>query len=416
MKRSARDGGMSRFLLLYALAHAGGVIAYMPLLTLLLPIKVAAVAGPTRIGVLTAAALAGAVAASLANIGWGWASDRSRARGGSRRGWVALGLVGTALSYGGLLLATTALTVVVGVVAFQVAVNAILAPLAAMLADAVPDERKGIAGGLLVLANPLASLVTAGLVAGGALGDGARYGLVCVIVALLVAPLLVLAGGPTRRAESEQPPLERHRGWRIAWVARLLAQVAGNVLSIYLLYYFASVAAGRSPAALAPWVGQVQLLAYAVPLPIALAAGRLSDRWGRRVPFLVVSATLAAGGLATMAWARGEAAAVIGFGCYACGSAVFLALHNVFAMQMLPSPATRGRDLGVLNLTNTLPALIGPALTWSLATADDFRSVMLLLAGLTLAGGLLMLRVGDQPLRDQPPHDQPSTADRMARP
>ncbi|MDD1450103.1 hypothetical protein NHF48_002620 [Sphingomonas sp. H160509] len=58
---------------------------------------------------------------------------------------------------------------------------------------------------------------------------------------------------------------------------------------------------------------------------------------------------------------------------------------------MLPNPLHRGRDLGLLNLTNTLPGLLGPTLTWALATPTDFDSVMLVLAALTLCGGGIIL-------------------------
>src|SRR3546814_8584604 len=78
--------------------------------------------------------------------------------------------------------------------------------------------------------------------------------------------------------------------------------------------------------------------------------------------------------------------AVAGYGLFAIGSAVFLGLHSAYAMQILPSPAHRGRDLGILNLTNTLPALLGPALTWSLSTTERFTPVLLTLAVLTLIG------------------------------
>ena len=44
-------GHADRALLLYALACAGGVIGYLPLLTLLLPIKVELTAGDARIAV-----------------------------------------------------------------------------------------------------------------------------------------------------------------------------------------------------------------------------------------------------------------------------------------------------------------------------------------------------------------------------
>jgi len=47
----------------------------------------------------------------------------------------------------------------------------------------------------------------------------------------------------------------------------------------------------------------------------------------------------------------------------------------------------------LLNLANTLPALLGPLLAWMLATPRDFSAVMLALAALTLAGGFAMLGV-----------------------
>src|SRR3712207_238689 len=77
-----------RFLLLSALANAGGVVAYAPLLTLLLPAKIALLAGEARIEWLGAATLAGALAASVGNIAFGWASDVV----GTRRQWASAGL------------------------------------------------------------------------------------------------------------------------------------------------------------------------------------------------------------------------------------------------------------------------------------------------------------------------------------
>lgn len=41
----------------------------------------------------------------------------------------------------------------------------------------------------------------------------------------------------------------------------------------------------------------------------------------------------------------------------------------------------------------TATVIAGPALTWALATPRDFSPVMLMLAGLTLLGGLLVLAI-----------------------
>ncbi|MDE0947489.1 MAG: MFS transporter [Sphingobium sp.] len=393
-KRAPRSTG---FILLFALANVGGVIGYLPLLTLLLPLKIEAIAGGAHIGVFTTTVIAGAVAASLANILFGWACDCTRDRAGGRRAWVAGGIVTTALSYCLIALAATPLAIVAAIVAFQLAVNMMLAPLFAIMADEIPDAQKGIASGWLALANPVASALSAFLVGAAYMGQEARLGIVCAAVAACIAPLLLTRpreiAAVTGATSTDTPP---GRDLAIAWSARMAVQVAGNVLSLYLLYYFESLADGVASIDVAARVGQLLTLAYAIPLPVALIVGRLSDRLGRRKPFLLATAIVAAAGLVAMAVANHWLVSAAGFGCYAVGSAVFLALHSGFSMQLLPDPRHRGRDLGLLNLTNTLPGLIGPALAWMLATPHDFAALMLVLAAITLSGGIAILAIGSR--------------------
>lgn len=376
------------FLLAYALANAGGVIAYLPLLTLLLPIKVEAIAGPNRFGLLTATVVVGAIAASAANILFGWLSDRAVAKGGGRRSGVAWGLFALALGVMAVALAATPVALVAGVAAFQAGVNALLAPLLAIMADEIPDAQKGVAGGLLALGQPVAAAVGAQLVSGGTF---LPFALVVLATTLCVAPLLLT---PHRAAGDEAiaAPRQRRLDLAVAWTARLLVQVAGAVLSLFLLFYFESVAALPSPL-LAGRLGHLLTLAYLLPLPVAVVAGRVSDRTGRRRPVLLAAALLAAAGLVGMGVARDWTGGAWAFGAYAVGSAVFLALHAAYAMQLLPSATHRGRDLGLINLANTLPQLAGPLLAWSLATPRDFSGLMLVLAALTGGGGVLMMAV-----------------------
>ena len=390
---SAETPRSTGFLLLFALANAGAVIGYLPLLTLLLPARIEQMAGETRLDLFTATVIAGAAAASLANIVFGWLSDRSLARGGGRRGWVALGVGLTALSYAGIALADSPLAIVLAIVAFQVAINALLAPFLAIMADEIPDMQKGVAGGLLAFAAPLASAVCALLVGLPDLGDAARLAIVPAAVALCVAPLLRTRPRPvSAQPAADTPAFSPPRDLAIAWVARLLVQISGAVLSLYLLYYFESLPHG-SRADLAARVAQVLTIGYVISLPVAVLAGRLSDRIGRRKPFLLGAAAAASAGLLGMARAGDFATASLCFGLVSVGSAVFLALHSAFSMQLLPSAAHRGRDLGLLNLTNTLPSLLGPLLAWTLATPQDFDAVMLALAALAICGGLMILAI-----------------------
>jgi MFS family permease len=384
------------FILLVALANAGGVIAFLPLLSLLLPVRIAEIAGEARIGLFTATVIAGALAASIANIAFGWASDRSRARGGGRRRWAALGLVLLALSFVAVAVAATPAAIIVAIILFQVAVNALLAPLFAIMADEVPGAQMGVAGGLIALGSPLASAVGAAMIALALPGDGAKLAFILAMVLICVVPLLRLPPVPAVVIPAATAPRLAGRDLAVAWLSRLLVQIAGNVLSLYLVYYFVSIDPGLSAARQVGPIGQLMTIAYLLPLPVAVLLGRWSDRVGRRKPFLVAAAALAALGLLGLALARDWAMAAAAFALYAMGSSVFLSIHSGFAMQLLPSPAHRGRDLGLINLTNTLPALIGPALAWALSTPSDFGPVMLLLAGLTAAGGALVIAIRHQ--------------------
>lgn len=384
MTHSGREG---RFLLLYALANAGGVVAYAPLLTLLLPVKIAAAAGDARVAWLGAATLAGALAASLANIAFGWASDVS----GSRRGWIAAGLLATLASYAILHRAASPAGIVAAVVLYQVALNMLLGPLAAWAADAVPDDRKGVLGGLLGAGPPVGAL--AGVLATVPIwpGEGARFAVVCATVAALVVPLL--AAGRVRALPAAPAPPARRRAARrdlaLLWLARLLVQVAAGVLFAFLLYYFEAL---PDPPAQG-WVARLIAAALALGFPLALLAGRASDRLGPRRPFLIAAAAAMLAGLTLMACATTRPPATAGYVLFACGLSVFLPIQATFTMQLLTRPERHGRDLGVLNLANTLPSVIAPLLAVGLVPSYGYHGLLWTLAAAVALAGLCVFLV-----------------------
>jgi hypothetical protein len=68
---------------------------------------------------------------------------------------------------------------------------------------------------------------------------------------------------------------------------------------------------------------------------------------------------------------------------FGCASGIFLALHSSQTLRVLPAAKTRGRDLGIFNLTNTVPSLTMPWLTLALVPAYGFDALFVLLAGLS---------------------------------
>lgn len=388
---SARQS--TRFLLLYALAVAGGAIAYVPFLTILLPVTIELVAGGESVTWLAYVAFVGAIAASLANIAFGWLSDRTR----DRRGWIVGGLAGSSL----LLLvmdqvAGNLLLLLLALVAWQVFLNMMLGPLAAWAGDVVPDHQKGTLGGLLAMAPALGAL-SGTLVTWPGLADGpVRLWLVVLLVLGCVLPVLLL-GRPAPFPELREPDAlavgsETNRAQRIVarmWLARLLVQVAESALFAYLYIWLRSI----SPAIQDSTAAQVFGVVLVAAVPVTLAVGRWADRSGQAILPLGLAAGVCAAALLAMALAPTLTLALVGYALFGLAASVFLALHSAQTLRVLPKPQSRGRDLGLFNLTNTVPNLIMPGLTLALVPVFGFPGLFVLLALLAGAGCALLLFV-----------------------
>ena len=378
-------------MLLLALAVAGGAVAYVPFLTVLLPLRIAELTGSNDVAALSYVTFAGAIVASLANIGFGWLSDRS----GRRRRWIATGLV---LSCAMLLATTQARNVtelILLIMGWQLALNMMLGPLAAWAGDCVPDGQKGVLGGLFAFAPALGALSAALVTTPGLAADQMRLVLVAVLVTAMVSPALILGVGrelpqlmqphmpePAGENDTARAPAPVAR----MWLARLLVQIAEAALFAFLLFWLRSLAPGYGENAAA----RIFSVVLVVAVPLALFAGRWSDRVQRPMLPLAVCAGLSTLGLVAMALADRLEPAIAGYMLFGIASAVFLSLHSSQTLRVLPRPATRGRDLGLFNLTNTIPSLIIPWLTLSLVPVFGFAGLFWVLAVLCGIAALLI--------------------------
>ncbi|GAA4004282.1 MFS transporter [Sphingomonas humi] len=377
-----------RFLWLYALAVAGGAIAYVPFLTILLPTRVTAMAGTGDIALLAYATFAGAVAASVSNITFGWASDVTRAR----VPWIAAGLVSSCLLLGAFGAVVSASAVILLLVAWQVALNMMLAPLAAWAGDEVPDAQKGTLGGLLSFAPAAGAGAGVLVTAPGLAAADTRLWLVALLVVLCVTPVLLVGRPRTVAISSVEGSVDharrRPRG-EVArmWLARLMVQVSEAALFAYLLFWLRSIDPGMSDAQVAQIFGLILLGA----VPLALGAGRWADRHDRPFTPLALCAGTAAIGLLVMAGAPGLGTAIAGYMLFGLAASVFLSLHSAQTLRVLPRARSRGRDLGLFNLTNTAPSLVTPWLTLALVPHFGFTGLFIALAAFAAAATILLI-------------------------
>lgn len=383
----------ARFLPLFALAWAGTAIAYVPFLTILLPVRIETlVAAPgqsapavTWIGSI---AFAGAIAASIGNIAFGWASDLV----GGRRVWAAAGLLISA----SLLLLTAQITTfgahIALLVCWQLALNMMIGPLAAWAGDCVPDKQKGKLGGLMAFA-PAAGALTGTLVTlPGLAGPEERLLIVAFLQVCCVAPLLLFGSAKhVRNAKQDAPDAQSDLPARAIllrmWLARLMVQVSEATLFAYLYLWLRSLGPSFDDATTARIFGGM----LAVSVPLTLVVGAWADRHGKPLLPLRVAAALAAVALLLMGASPAPAIAIAGYAVFNLCSSVFLALHSAQTLRVLPHSNRRGRDLGVFNLTNTVPSLIMPGLTIIMIPTLGYRGLFVLLA--ILASGAAALLV-----------------------
>lgn len=380
------------FVLLYALAYAGVFVSFMPVIMVLLPLKAAAVGGEDRVTLLSAIALGGALVASVANIVFGMLSDRTRRTRGTRRPWIGLGLGLLIVAFGMLHISRDAVGLLVTVALWQVALNILFSSMLAVMADEIPDETKGTVAGLMGVAQPLGSLAAVLITLPGLGEEVARYAVLSLLFTSMMLPFLFFAREGSVPAPPPSPQEEKRRwsDFGLSLAARMLLQVAGNGLSTFGFYYFLAVPGAHDEREIVA----VMVVAILASVALTVLCGWASDRVMRRKPFLAGAALAMAGGLAIMAGTPSWTLAVVGYGAALAGLSVFLATQSALSMQLLPSPKHAGRDLGVLNLANTIPAMVAPVLVWTLARDDAHSAALwLTMAAVTLAGGAAGLAI-----------------------
>jgi MFS family permease len=393
------------FIALYALAQVGAFISFIPLLQILVPLRAALIDPGHAAILLSRVALWGAVVASLANILFGALSDRTSGRGGRRRPWLFAGLAGTLGAYALIWWAATPAGLFAGVIAFQFAFNAMFAPLGAVLADHVPGRQHGVVSALLGLGYPVGGLIGAAVVGAWVVNDTARYLVLGLLVGACITPLGARLRGSGAAIHSApfswrglRPiDLRAHPDFALVWMGRLLVATGFSVVQGYMLFYLQRLAATNGTVPGRPEAALAHLIAITTTCNVvcALAGGWLSDRIGRRKIFVVAGGVGLATGIAGLAvahtWAQLQAATVI----YGSGAGLYYAVDLALIVQVLPSLQSAGRDLGMINLSNTLPQIVAPLLAlWLLGgTAPEYRAMFMVAAGAALAGAACVVRI-----------------------
>jgi MFS family permease len=402
-RRRATAGWIAAF----ATAWLGIWMAQLTPVQLLLPLQVdAALADTDWVGSVVAFGVISGIAGVCALIAYplaGAASDRTTSRFGRRRPWILGGAV--LFAAGLVLLGYQTALVGIGVCWCLALVGfcVVTAALTATISDQVPVEQRGLVSGWLSAPQAIGTILGLVLVTTVFVGTAAGYLAVAALLVVLVVPFLAVAPDAVL-SRSERPPLTlralvagfwispvRHPDFGWTLLGRILVNL-GNALGTTLLLYFLMFGLGR-PDAEGDLI--VLTLVYMVFVIVAsIGLGALSDRLGRRKAFVLVAALLQAAAALLLALVPDFTAALIGAALLGLGYGSFLSVDQALATQVLPDAASRGKDLGIMNIATAVPQAVAPLLgAWIVAALAGFTGLFVLSAAVAVLGGLAVLPV-----------------------
>jgi MFS family permease len=392
----------ARWVGLFSLAVVGTFVGWYGPLQILLANQAEAISPDGKEALLALTAGVGAAFSLVANPVWGALSDRTVSRFGRRIPFVVLGAVGGALSLLLLGQASGALALVAGWCLVQTLMNAPFAALSAAIPDQVPVTQRGAAGGYFGLSQIVGVVAGTGLAVAGTAalgGTGGGY-LVCAAFVLVAAvPYVLLRRDRVLRREQRRPwawsgfwvSPRAHPDFAWAWATRFLMNLGNAIALLYLLFFLRDAvghADAESGVLVLTAVNAVAMLATVV------LGGIWSDRLGRRRVFVCVAGIVMAAAAVLLAVWPTWTGAVIAAAVLGTGFGVYTAVDFALLTQVLPRAADTGRDLGVLNVANSLPQVLAPVVAAPIVTGLGGYPVLYgVAAGVGLLGAVLVYRI-----------------------
>lgn len=363
------------FIVGFALANLGFFIAVMTPIAVTLAIRVSAL-DPVGKGASLGAILgSGALFALFANPIFGQLSDRTRSRFGRRRPWLIGGVIMGSLAQ--LVIAYSSNLLMIGIAwcAVQVAYNAMLAALVAIVPDQVPEQQRGMISALAGMSVYVALLIGSAVVSLTGTGSNAMF-LVPTAIGLvtILGFALLLDDRPTHNEPTPASNLlgelaasfwvnpVKYRDFGYAWLSRFLVFFGFAVLTSYQVYYLTDQL-GVAEAGIGQTMFFSILITTCCVVASSIISGYLSDRTGRRKPFVFAAAATYALGIAVIMMAPDLNMFFVGVAISSVGFGVYYAVDQALVVDILPDRETNAaKNLGVLNIANAVPQSIAPAI------------------------------------------------------
>lgn len=377
--------GVRRLLAWIIPANLGIFLIWGAVPGILLPAQISAQFGEAdKVANLTLVATIGAFCSMLAQPIAGQISDRTRSRFGRRAPWIFLGALAGGLSLIGLAFANSLVAVVIAWSLVQITYNVAQGPLSAIMPDRVPLKRRGTFAALSGIGLMVGAL--GGQIVGSLFFNSIAAGYVTFAVFSLVVLTLFIVFNPDHSSEELEPEPFRfidflrtfwvnpvkHPDFFWAFTGRLLLYTGYFAVTGFQLYLLTDYFGVEQPEAVIPMLGLISLVGI---LAATVVSGPLSDKVGRRKPFVFAS-SIVTGFALVVPWAWPDLTAWMVFTFVSgLGFGMFQAVDTALMSEVLPSAKSFAKDLGVVNIAATLPQTLAPGVAGAIVLGLGYSAL-----------------------------------------
>lgn len=395
------------FIALHALAYTGTWLALLTPVLVSIALKVRQLAPETATSSLSLVLGLGAFFALVGNPFFGRLSDRTASRFGMRRPWLIGGVICGALALLLIATASTIAMVLVGWCLAQLAFNAVLAAIIAVLPDQVPVEQRGTVAGVMGICLPLGQVSGTFLVQSVAESTLLMFMVpasICVVLVLLFSLSLrdrhLPAGAASAFGWRDIVAIfwvnpRQHPDFAWTWLSRLLLVLGTAFLNTYQPFYLIDEL-GHGAEEIPTLIFKGILVQTVAIVVVSVLGGRLSDAIGRRKVFVVIGGVTYALGLWVIAAAPDYSTFLLGMTVTGVGHGIYFAVDLALVTDVLPNRwRDAAKDLGIFNVANALPQAIAPAVGPVIlaVTGGDYTWLFAIAGSIALLASISILPV-----------------------
>jgi MFS family permease len=246
-----------------------------------------------------------------------------------------------------------------------------------------------------------------------AVTGNAGYLLIAVLVVACALPFALFTPDPPL-ARADRPPFawrafarsfwvspRRHPDFAWAWLTRFAVNLGNAMAVLYLLYFLRDRLhySRLFPGQTAQDGLLILISIYLVTTVLtAVTGGIVSDRTGRRKFLVTVAGLVMTVPAVMLALWPSWPVAIVAAALMGLGYGVYLSVDQALVTQVLPSAAARAKDLGIINIANSGPQVLAPAIAAPLVSQlGGYPTLYLTVAATTAAGSAFVWKIRSVP-------------------